>query len=103
MSGKTNKEEEESIKKIELIANTKILGNPWQPSNWRIPLGKGEKCRRVVQELTMPNVHVRKFMNLFHELTNICLNYNKPQSSAFVPFFLPCLLLVVAGVEANVC
>jgi hypothetical protein len=81
-SNKTNKEEDDIIKQIELVANTTILGNPWQPSNWRIQLGKGDKGKRVIQDMTMPNVHVRKFMNLFHELTAVCFDTTNEEEKA---------------------
>lgn len=83
MSGRTTQQENDLVEKIELLANTKILGNQWQPSNWRIPMGKtGDKSSMVVQDLTMPNVHVRKFMEQLHEVTSVCFDVSKENENA---------------------
>ena len=81
LANKTNKEEEELLKKVELIANTRILGSTKKPATWKIPVAN-DSNKRVVQDLTMPNCHVWKFMKEFHEITAVCFDTTNDKEKA---------------------
>ena len=81
-ANKTNKEESEILKKVEVVANTRILGSREVPANWKIPTSKNNNNKRVVQDLTMPNTHVWKFMKEFHEITAVCFDSTNDKEKA---------------------
>lgn len=80
LSNKTPTQQKQLIAAIEEIANTRILGTQWRPSNWRIPVSQTDN-KIVVQDMTMPNCHVRKFMQRFHELTAACFDCSDSQQN----------------------
>jgi hypothetical protein len=79
LSNKGDKDEQEQIQQIEDTINTKVLGDVWRLSGWRIPLLKSDKNTRAVQDITMPNCHVQKFLKSFHEIMAICFDSNIPE------------------------
>ena len=70
-SSKSNSDEEELIKKVEEVINTRILGEERRHTNWRIPVSKNDSSKRVVNDITMPNQHVRKILKEFHLITAV--------------------------------
>jgi hypothetical protein len=70
-SNKTDQQQKELIRSVEHVVNTQVLGHPWRPSNWKIPLAKDDKSKMVVSDLTMPNQHVRKFLMHLHRVTAV--------------------------------
>ena len=74
LHNKTEQEEDEAIKKVEDVINNHILGRPWRPSNWCIPVAKNKQNKKVISEMTMPNQHVRKLIANFPIITAACFD-----------------------------
>lgn len=82
LTTKLDKEEVELINRVEHIVNTRILGQPHRPSNWKVPVSKNDKSKRVVNDITMPNQHVRKFMKELHRLTEVLFDLDDEEQMA---------------------
>jgi hypothetical protein len=81
-SNKTNQEEEALIRSVEHVVNTQVLGQPWRPSNWKIPLAKDGTNKRMVSDITMPNQHVRKFLKELHKVTDALFDVANEEEKA---------------------
>jgi hypothetical protein len=47
-----------------------------------IPVSKNDKNKRVVSDITMPNQHVRNFLNEFHRITAVVFDTTKDDERA---------------------
>ena len=64
------------VREMEELVNTQILGNPSCPTNWRAVIGNAKEGGRIVGDQTMPNRQVRKFIDGFDLLADLCLDDN---------------------------
>jgi hypothetical protein len=71
---KTEGEKTKFLKDFGNIVNTQGLGTPVQNANWQISTTKDKDNRRCIKDQTLPNTHVRKFINNFPVLTSYCHN-----------------------------
>jgi hypothetical protein len=69
LTTKSDQQQLELINRVEQVVNNCILGQPWRPSNWRVPVLKSDSSKRVITDITMPNQHVRKFIKELHLIT----------------------------------
>jgi hypothetical protein len=69
----TDGEKNKFLKEFEDIVNSQVLGTPTRKANWRIATTKDKDNRKCIKDQTLPNTHVRKFINNFPTLTAFCL------------------------------
>ncbi len=50
-----------------------MLGTPSRKSNWRVNTGVDRDNQKVISDQSMPNTHVRKFLDHFEELSVLCV------------------------------
>jgi hypothetical protein len=55
------------------VVNTKILGKPKRPANWRIITAKDSENRTTLGDQSMPNRHVRKFIEQIDLITDVVI------------------------------
>ena len=63
----------EWILDFESIINSHALGTAHRKLHWRLNTGKEKDNRKVISDRFMPNIYVRKFMNHFEELLELCV------------------------------
>jgi hypothetical protein len=61
------------LDQVEITANTMIIGKEDRKSNWKIVRAKDGNHRQTIGDQSMPNTRVRKFINKFEILTDICV------------------------------
>jgi hypothetical protein len=61
------------IKDFEILVNTRVLGSLTRPANWRLATGKDKDNRQCIKDQTLPNTHVRKFMDAFEIIATFCI------------------------------
>jgi hypothetical protein len=69
----TDGEKNKFLKEFEEIVNSQVLGTPTRKANWWIATTKEKDNRKCIKDQTLPNTHVRKFINNFPTLTAFCL------------------------------
>jgi hypothetical protein len=69
----SDEERKHFLRDFEDLVNTQVLGTPTRRANWRIAQGKDKDNRTCIKDQTLPNTHVRKFINNFPILTACCL------------------------------
>ena len=69
----SEKEEKAFLSGFEEFVNTNILGSIARKTNWRIHTSKSKDHRQCIRDQTMPNNHVRKFIDKFESLLTFCL------------------------------
>jgi hypothetical protein len=55
------------------VVNTRILGKPKRPANWRIITAKDSENRTTLGDQSMPNRHVRKFIEQIDLITEVVI------------------------------
>jgi hypothetical protein len=55
------------------VVNTKILGKPTRPANWRIITMKDSENQTTLGDQSMPNRHVRKFIEQIDLITDVVI------------------------------
>jgi hypothetical protein len=58
---------------FEEIVNTGVLGTPARRANWRLATGKDKDNRDCIKDQTLPNTHVRKFLEAFDAIATHCI------------------------------
>ncbi len=61
------------LKNFETLVNTRILGTPVRCANWRLAVGKDSDNRQCIKDQTLPNTHVRKFLDKFDLIAALCI------------------------------
>jgi hypothetical protein len=61
------------IKGFEIFVNTRVLGYVTPPANWHLSTGKDKDNRQCIKDQTLPNTHVRKFMDAFEIIAAFCI------------------------------
>jgi hypothetical protein len=69
----TKSEQDKLILDFEGVVNSRVLGTPRRRSHWRLNTGKDKDNQKVIADQSMPNTHVRKFMDHFEELAELCI------------------------------
>jgi hypothetical protein len=69
----TTAEQGQLILDFEAIVNTSVLGTPRRKAHWRMNTGRDKDNRVVIGDQSMPNTHVRKFLDHFEELAELCI------------------------------
>jgi hypothetical protein len=69
----TKSQQEQLILDVEAVVNTRVLGTPSRKSSWRVNTAVDKDNRKVISDQSMPNTHVRKFLNHFEELSELCI------------------------------
>jgi hypothetical protein len=69
----TNREQDQLIVDFESIVNSRVLGTERRKAHWRLSTGTNNDNRRVIADQSMPNTHVRKFLDHFEELAKLCV------------------------------
>jgi hypothetical protein len=70
----TAAEQEKLIVDFEDIVNSSVLGTPMRKAHWHLNTGKDKDGRKVIGDQSMPNTHVRRFLDHFEDLANLCLS-----------------------------
>jgi hypothetical protein len=55
------------------VVNTRILGKPKRPANWRMITAKDSENRTTLWDQSMPNRHVWKFIEQIELFTDIVI------------------------------
>jgi hypothetical protein len=66
---------------FEEYVNTHVQGLPWRKGNWRLTTAVNSNKERTIGDQGMPNQHVRKFMEAFHELIDTFLWYDPDKNA----------------------
>jgi hypothetical protein len=62
------------IKDFKILVNTCVLGSLMHPANWWLAAaGKDKDNRQCIQDQTLPNTHVRKFMLAIDIIATFCI------------------------------
>jgi hypothetical protein len=69
----TKREQEQLIKDFETTVNSRVLGTAHRKSHWRLNTGTDKDNKKVIGDQLMPNTHLRKFLDHFEELTELCI------------------------------
>lgn len=69
----TKAQQDQLILDVEAVVNHRVLGTVHRKSNWRVTTGVDADNRTVIGDQSMPNTHVRKFMDHFEELSQLCI------------------------------
>jgi hypothetical protein len=69
----TTVEQATLISNFESIVNSSVLGTPRRKAHWRMNTGRDKDNRVVIGNQSMPNTHVRRFLDHFEELAELCL------------------------------
>ncbi len=69
----TKSQQEQLRLDVEEVVNTRVLGTPSRKSSWRVNTAVDKDNRKVISDQSMPNTHVRKFLNHFEELSELCI------------------------------
>jgi hypothetical protein len=69
----TRSEQEKLIANFEAVVNSRVLGTAHRKSHWRLNTGKDKDNKKVISDQSMPNMHVRKFLDHFAELAELCI------------------------------
>jgi hypothetical protein len=70
----TKHQQEQLILDFESVVNNHVLGTVSRKSHWRVNTGVDNRDnRKVISDRSMPNIYVRKFMNHFEELLELCV------------------------------
>jgi hypothetical protein len=70
----TATEQEKLIVDFKDIVNSSVLGTPRRKAHWHLINGKDKDGRKVIGDQSMPNTHVRRFLDHFEELADLCLS-----------------------------
>ncbi len=62
----TTAEQAKLILDFELLVNSSVL-------DWRLNTGQDQDNRVVIGDQSMPNTHVRRFLDHFEDLAELCL------------------------------
>jgi hypothetical protein len=74
----TRSEQGKLIVDFEAIVNSCVLGTERCKVHWRLSTGKDKDNKKVISNQSMPNTHVRKFLDHFEEIAELCV-INKEQ------------------------
>jgi hypothetical protein len=69
----TKIEQEQLIVDFESLVNSYVLGTPRRKAHWRMNTGKDKDNKTIIGDQSMPNTHVRRFMDHFEQLAELCL------------------------------
>jgi hypothetical protein len=69
----TAAEQERLIVDFEELINSSVLGTQRRKAHWRLNTGKDRDNRKVIGDQSMPNTHVRRFLDHFEDLAELCL------------------------------
>jgi hypothetical protein len=69
----TRSEQAKLIVDFESIVNNHVLGTVSRKAHWRMNIGKDKDNQPVIGDQSMPNTHVRKFLDHFEELAELCV------------------------------
>jgi hypothetical protein len=67
------------IHNFEVLVNTGEVGMPILHANWSLVTAKDKDSCQAIKDQTMPNTHIRKFLDQFLKLTAFCLSKNLPR------------------------
>jgi hypothetical protein len=68
-----NSAREKMLVEVVRVVNTQILGKPKRPANWRIITTKDSDNRTTLGDQSMPNRHVRKFIEQIELITEVVI------------------------------
>jgi hypothetical protein len=61
------------LKEFETLVNSPELGTPVRCANWRLAVGKDSDNWQCIKDQTLPNIHVRKFLEKFDLIAALCI------------------------------
>jgi hypothetical protein len=57
--------------------NVNALGIPWRKGNWHLTTTQNSNKEKVIGDQGMPNMHMHRFMEVFHKLAETFMWYNE--------------------------